>query len=230
MPENIALKKHITLFQGVAIIVGIIIGSGIFVSPVGILRHTRSVGFAMIMWTVCGVFNMLCALCYAELGASMPQSGGEYVYIRRAFGDFPAFICLWINFVLICPVAIAALSLIASLYILQPIFPDCAVPALAERFIAICLVWLLIAVNSRNVKWATRVQVVITASKLIALILIIGLGMWYFAKGETEAFEDSFADSEYGAGAIALSFYSGFWAYSGWSYLNFLTEELVNPN
>lgn len=139
MSEHIALKKHITLFQGVAIIVGIIIGSGIFVSPVGILMHTKSVGMAMIMWAICGVYNTLCALCYAELGASMPQSGGEYVYIQRAFGDYPAFVCLWINFLLICPVGIAALSLIASLYILQPLFPDCEVPQIPQRLIAICI-------------------------------------------------------------------------------------------
>ncbi|CAL1526027.1 unnamed protein product [Lymnaea stagnalis] len=230
MSEAVQLKKNITLFQGVAIIVGIIIGSGIFVSPVGILMHTKSIGLSMIMWAICGVYNTLCALCYAELGASMPQSGGEYVYIKRAFGDYLSFVCLWINFILICPVGIAALSLIASLYILQPIFPDCAVPPLAERFIAICLVWLLIAVNGRNVKWATRVQVVITGSKLVALALIIIIGMVYFGKGSSDSFQDTFEDSDYSAGAFALSFYSGFWAYSGWSYLNFLTEELVNPN
>ncbi|KAK7098008.1 hypothetical protein V1264_004902 [Littorina saxatilis] len=138
--EKVGLKKQITLFQGVAIIVGIIIGSGIFVSPVGILIHVKSVGMSLVMWGVCGLYNTLCALCYAELGASIPQSGGEYIYIKRAFGDYPAFICLWINFMLICPVGVAALSLIASLYILQPIFPTCLVPPLAEKFIAICIV------------------------------------------------------------------------------------------
>ena len=138
--EKVELKKQITLFQGVSIIVGIIIGSGIFVSPVGILMHTKSVGSSLVMWAVCGVYNTLCALCYAELGASMPQSGGEYIYIKRAFGDYPAFVCLWINFLLICPVGIAALSLIAALYLLQPFFPDCEVPALAQRLIAICII------------------------------------------------------------------------------------------
>lgn len=136
----VELKKQITLFQSVAIIVGIIIGSGIFVSPVGILIHVKSVGLSLVMWGVCGLYNTLCALCYAELGASIPQSGGEYIYIKRAFGDYPAFVCLWINFVLICPVGVAALSLIASLYILQPIFPDCNVPPIAGTFIAISLV------------------------------------------------------------------------------------------
>ncbi|KAL8617164.1 hypothetical protein ACOMHN_014334 [Nucella lapillus] len=228
--EQVALKKQITLFQSVAIIVGIIIGSGIFVSPVGILIHVKSVGLSLVMWGVCGLYNTLCALCYAELGACIPQSGGEYIYIKRAFGDYPAFMCLWINFILICPVGIAALSLIASLYILQPIFRDCLVPALAEKFIAIVIVCLLVMVNCRNVKWVTRLQVIITSSKLVALAIIIIIGFVYLGQGNVESFEDTFADSDFSGGAIALSFYSGFWAYSGWSYLNFLTEELVEPH
>jgi L-type amino acid transporter 5 len=81
----------------VAIIVGIIIGSGIFVSPVGILKEVDSIGLSFVMWIVCGLYNALCAVCYAELGTSIPESGGEYIYIKRAFGDVPAFICLWIN-------------------------------------------------------------------------------------------------------------------------------------
>ncbi|XP_076446940.1 large neutral amino acids transporter small subunit 1-like [Babylonia areolata] len=230
IPGQVALKKQITLFQSVAIIVGIIIGSGIFVSPVGIMIHVKSVGMSLVMWGLCGLYNTLCALCYAELGASIPQSGGEYIYIKRAFGDYPAFMCLWINFLLIAPVGIAALSLIASLYILQPIFPDCMVPALAEKFIAVVIVCFLVMINTRNVKWVTRLQVVITSSKLIALAIIIVIGFVYLGKGNVESFEDAFGDSDFSGGAIALSFYSGFWAYSGWSYLNFLTEELVEPH
>ncbi|XP_076467741.1 large neutral amino acids transporter small subunit 1-like [Babylonia areolata] len=228
--QTVRLKKQITLFQGVAIIVGIIIGSGIFVSPVGILIHVKSVGMSLIMWGLCGLYNTLCAICYAELGASIPQSGGEYVYIKRAFGDYPAFLCLWINFMLICPVGLAALSLIASLYILQPIFPDCLVPPLAERFIAVCIVGLIVMANCRNVKLVTRLQIFITSSKLIALAIVIIIGFVYLGRGNIESFENAFTDSDFSGGAIALSFYSGFWAYSGWSYLNFLTEELVEPH
>ena len=136
----VKLKKQINLSQSVAIIVGIIIGSGIFVSPVGILVNVKSVGMSCLMWAVCGVFSGLCALCYAELGACIPQSGGEYIYIKRAFGDFPAFICLWINFIIICPVGIAASSLIFSTYILQPIFPDCDPPSTALRLLSAAVV------------------------------------------------------------------------------------------
>lgn len=125
---KIEMKKQITLFHGVAIIVGIIIGSGIFVSPVGILQNAKSVGLSFVLWVLCGIYNTLCAVCYAELGTTIPQSGGEYVYIKRAFGELPAFICLWINFLLICPVGIAASALIFALYIIKPLFPDCEIP------------------------------------------------------------------------------------------------------
>lgn len=227
--NKIELKKQVTLMQGVAIIVGIIIGSGIFVSPVGILQNVNSVGLSLIMWAVCGVYNMLCALCYAELGATFPQSGGEYIYIKNAFGDFMGFVSLWINFLLICPVGIAAASLIFTTYLLQPVFPNCEIPESGLRLISACIVMLLIALNCINVKLVTKLQVIITISKIIALLIIIGIGFYKIGLGETEYLRNTFEGSIYSAGPIALSFYSGFWAYSGWSYLNFLTDELVNP-
>lgn len=228
---QIELKKQITLLHGVAIIVGIIIGSGIFVSPVGILKEVDSIGLSFVMWIVCGLYNALCAVCYAELGTTIPESGGEYIYIKRAFGDVPAFICLWINFVLICPVGIAASALIFSMYILQPVFPDCNIPENGLALLATSIFTLLVAINCWNTKWATKVQVVITASKLIALLTVIVIGFYYIiGLGETENFQNPFEGSDYSAGAIAISFYSGFWAYSGWSYLNFLVGELVDPH
>lgn len=130
------LKKQITLFHGVAIIVGIIIGSGIFVSPVGILQNVKSVGMSFVLWSVCGLYNMLCAMCYAELGTTFPESGGEYIYIKRAFGDYAGYVCLFINFLIICPVGMAAGCLIFSTYVLQPMFPDCPIPVTGLRMIA----------------------------------------------------------------------------------------------
>ncbi|XP_048776008.1 large neutral amino acids transporter small subunit 1-like isoform X1 [Ostrea edulis] len=228
--EKVVIKRQITLLHGVAIIVGIIIGSGIFVSPVGILKEVKSVGLSLVMWVLCGIYNTLCAICYAELGTTIPESGGEYIYIKRAFGKIPAFVCLWINFLLICPVGIAASALIFSLYILKPAFPDCDIPEEGLALLAACIFCLLIAVNCHNVKWAAKVQVVISISKLVALAIIIVIGMYYIiGKGETENFKNAFEGSDYSAGTIAISFYSGFWAYSGWSYLNFLVGELVEP-
>ncbi|CAI9734853.1 large neutral amino acids transporter small subunit 1-like [Octopus vulgaris] len=227
---KVELKKQVTLLQGVGIIVGIIIGSGIFVSPVGILQNVKSVGLSLLMWAICGLYNMLCALCYAELGASIPESGGEYIYIKRAFGDFAGFVCLWINFLLVCPVGIAAASLIFTTYLLKPIFSDCDIPESGLRLISALVVMLLIMLNCINVKLVTRLQLIITFSKIIALLIIIVIGFYWIGTGNNENLKNTFTGTDYRIGPIALSFYSGFWAYSGWSYLNFLTGELVNPN
>uniref|UniRef100_H0VQ52 Solute carrier family 7 member 8 n=1 Tax=Cavia porcellus TaxID=10141 RepID=H0VQ52_CAVPO len=212
---GVALKKEIGLVSACGIIVGNIIGSGIFVSPKGVLENAGSVGLALIVWIVTGVITAMGALCYAELGVTIPKSGGDYSYVKDIFGGL-------------------FMRLLAVL--LQSHHQEQA--ALVFLCRATCPLWgsvisvLLTWVNCSSVRWATRVQDIFTAGKLLALALIIIMGIVQICKGEyfwlepKNAFENF---QEPDIGLIALAFLQGSFAYGGWNFLNYVTEELVDP-
>jgi amino acid transporter len=134
--EKITLKRHLGLRNGIGIIVGIIIGSGIFVSPKGVLHEAGSVGGALMIWAGCGLVTLIGALSYAELGASIQKSGGVYSYTQEAFGSLPAFLVLWINSVIRFPTGNTVISLTFSYYIMQGMFQTCHPPDVPVRLLA----------------------------------------------------------------------------------------------
>ncbi|CAH1970247.1 unnamed protein product [Acanthoscelides obtectus] len=134
--SGVKMKKELSMMDGVAIIVGVIIGSGIFVSPKGVLMFSGSVGQAIIVWIMSGVLSMIGALCYAELGTMIPKSGGDYAYIMEAFGPLPAFLYLWIALFILVPTGNAITAITFAQYILQPVWGDCPAPYEAVRLLA----------------------------------------------------------------------------------------------
>eukprot|EP00794_Sanderia_malayensis_P020370 gene20370-22379_t len=138
--RKVELKKNLTLLHGVSLIVGTIIGSGIFISPSGVIKNTGSVGLSLVVWFACGVIASVGAFCYSELGTAIPKQGAEYHYLFTGFGPVPAFLFAWTSILVIRPAAVAGVSIVFGYYVTKPFYPSCDPPGhLVKLFAFICI-------------------------------------------------------------------------------------------
>lgn len=227
--EDVKLKREVGLLGGVAFIVGTIIGSGIFITPTGVPRGTGSVGLSLVVWTLCGVLAMGGGLCYAELGTLIHKSGGEYAYLKEAFGNVPAFLYAWITVTILKPSSLAVICLTCAEYIASLVYDTCDPPVVAVKLICAVAITLIVFINCFSVKLATKVQSLFMFMKLSAMAIIIVGGIVMLAQGMTENISTGFDGTLNNPSKIALSFYSGLFAYDGWNNLNYMVEEVKDP-
>lgn len=121
----VGLERKLGLVSGICLIVGTMIGSGIFASPRYVMENSGSVGLTLIVWSLCGVLAISGALSYAELGTMIPLSGAEYVYLLEGFGALPAFLYSWTSVIVLKPSQVAIICLAFGAYVIEPIFPGC---------------------------------------------------------------------------------------------------------
>ncbi|KAH3778537.1 hypothetical protein DPMN_180002 [Dreissena polymorpha] len=235
--EHVQMKKGVGLLSGVALIVGTMIGSGIFISPKGVLAGSGSVGASLVVWAFCGLISLLGALSYAELGTMITKSGAEYAYLQEAFspmhrtlGPVPAFLFAWTSVLILKPALFGVTSMSFAVYLVQPFYGDCVPGDLIVKMVAVLCLFFITFINAYSVSLATKVQNFFTVMKLISVAIIIIGGIYMLVNGNTEILKTGFEDTEPSWSMIALACYDGLWAYDGWNNLNYVTEELKNPH
>lgn len=228
---KLELKREVGLFSGISLIVGTMIGSGIFISPKGVMLYGGSVGTGLIIWFACGVLATSGALCYAEVGTMIPKSGGEFPILLMAFGNIPAFLFVWAQSIVIKPASFAALAMTFSKYALASFQGgSCNDDEMAIKMVAVVVILTVVIVNCASVKLSTQFLNFFSVGKILSLTIIIIAGIVMLCKGNTANFNNAFEGETPGPEGIALAFYQGLWAYDGWNQLNCVIEELKNPS
>jgi APA family basic amino acid/polyamine antiporter len=219
-----SLRKDLGLLHSVSIVGGIMIGSGIFyVSAYVLSRSGLSAGFAILAWLVAGAMSLMAALCYAELGTSMPKAGGTYVYISEAYGPGIGFSMGFTDFLITQSGSISALAVGFATYfsILVPL-TDWQI-----KFLAMAIIVLLSLINISGVKRGGSVQAIFLIAKLIPIVIIIVLGLSMGSMNNP--MEMTPGEGMSPLGAFALAIVAALWAYDGWSSVYIVSEELKNP-
>ncbi|XP_025115161.1 Y+L amino acid transporter 2-like [Pomacea canaliculata] len=228
---DVQLKKSINLLHCTAIMVAVTGHSSVFISPAAILGLAGSVGASLVVWLVGGLINLGLALCFAELGTMLPKAGGPYAYVMRTFGPLAGFLIMWGYVVLIAGPFWAFLAYTAALYIVKPAFPECQ-PEQMDTGVKILAGWIMItmvALNCVYMKYVTKIQTLLSSTKIVALLIIIIAGFYQMAVGNTENLDDIFDGTTQEPGKFAVAIFYSIFSYGGWQVMTSLMEEVKNP-
>ncbi|KAE9395060.1 amino acid transporter [Gymnopus androsaceus JB14] len=231
-------EKNISLLNGIALVVGMQIGSGIFSSPGIVVANTHTVGASLCVWLASGLLAWTGASSFAELGSAIPQNGGAQAYLAYAYGPLLAYLFAWTAIIALRPGSNAVISLIFAEYLNRIFFhstradvsPD-DIPTWAIKLTACLAVLLVTALCVWNRKLGARAAVVFTSVKIACLVFVIVLGIVQLARGKASASlrEPWFEGSSMSPSGYSLAFYSGLWAFDGWDQANYVAGEMQQP-
>jgi len=211
-PPRNELRRVLGPWDAIALVVGIIIGSGIFATPPLVARHLGATGPILGVWILGGVLALAGALCYAELASRFPRTGGAYVFLREAYGPFPAFCFGWSALLVTYPASVAAVSVVFTAYLARLIpLPDPARPVVAA---GLCLA--VAALNIAGVRLGAAAMRLLTGIKVLALaaVTVAALLAGDTAGGFTPVWNGG---AGIGLAAAALSLSAVIWTYEGWA-------------
>lgn len=221
-------ERTLGTFDATMVVVGGIVGAGIFLNPAIVAQRVGGAGAVLFAWGLGGAIALLGAFCFAELGARLPRAGGGYVYLRDAFGPLPAFLYGWTQLLVINTGGIAAVAITFATYTADVV----GLGGTTVRPLAVGAIVLLSGVNAAGVRFGAWVQNAFTLLKLAALALLVGAGalLWAGRPAAGLAAEGS-TSSPSGVGVLAMgaALVAVIFAYGGWQMANNVAEEIREP-
>ncbi|MEP6596728.1 MAG: amino acid permease, partial [Ginsengibacter sp.] len=247
------LRKTIGLWSATTIVIGSVIGSGIFMKPATMAAQLGSPYLILIVWIVAGIISMFGAMAFAELGTMFPETGGQYIYLRKCFGDFVAFIYGWSTIAVINTASIAAIAFVCAAYtgyflhiphfdILTERSLILHIPMIGDivplqnfgvKSLAIVIIMLLTVVNYISVRSGNAIQFIATLLKTFAILILV-VGILFSGKGSASNFITNSPGFHLTGLSLLAAFMAAttgaFTAYDGWNNLNMVAGEIKNPH
>src|ERR1700693_5905247 len=246
--KRLELVRGLGAWASAAIVIGTMIGTGIFLKPAEMAREGRTVSVVFAAWIVGAVLSIFGALSFAELGAAIPEAGGEYAYLRRAFGPVYGFLFGWMHSIVGRPSSLASISA-GMMRFVSFLIPAVATPIFTVHVPAVgawiapydfvftwaqplAVFWLVLmtGINYLGVRLGGAVQVFLTAIKIISVVIVIGVA--FFAPLSSPHTPDPIWPASLDAGvfgAFLAALAAALWAYDGWEDLNLVGSEVENP-
>jgi APA family basic amino acid/polyamine antiporter len=220
------LPRVLGLWDVVSIVIGGVIGSGIFLVSSSIALRVGAPLVMLAVWILGGILSFFGALSFAELGAAMPEAGGIYIYLREAFGPLVAFLFGWTLFLVIDSGAIAALTAAFATRYLPHFF---VMSPLVQKLVGILFILFLVVVNYVGTRWGANLQNLLTVIKFAALAAICGI-VFIFGKGEPRNFVNPAPKGLSGMlGAFGIALVASLWAYKSWESVTYSAGEIRDP-
>jgi basic amino acid/polyamine antiporter, APA family len=247
-----SLQRQLGLWSTISIVAGGVIGSGIFMKPSVMAAQLGSPILLLAIWVIAGIITLFGALTNAEVAAMFPYTGGQYIFFKKMYGDFFAFLYGWAAFAVFNTAGVASIAYVLAQYfeyfVELPKLPSHTVQALSLHIpfigriyplenigvkgLTILTVFVLTYINSRSVRFGAGIQVLFTVMKIAAMLLLVG-GILFSSKG---SFSNILDESEFirPAGrdllnACVAAIAGAFWAYDGWNNISFVAGEIKHP-
>jgi len=249
MPESAGLQglkaphelpRVLNISHATSIVVGIIIGSGIFLVPREMMAAVGSSGMVYAVWIVGGLLSLFGAMTYAEIAAGRPNYGGEYAFLREAYGDLIGFLYTWTWITIVKPASLATIVAgLARVLALFPFFGFFTRPAVGgilwSQVVSIGVVWAITGLNVISTRESANVQLVLTWLKGLLIVVIAGFcfGAGMLHPDSTHAawhnFATTFTGARGGFGGFMIALIAALWAYDGWTDVSQMAGEVQRP-